>query len=450
MRIDSAVRGRLGQAWREIRGPTGREFSWLSASGQASALLSQVSVILIVRLLDEDVAGQIFFALALAATVLMILDPRLEDAIQRFVPVVRRSSGDTASFFWSLVALDAVIGVSVITLTGVCWAVGLLPVGDLLNPSYVFWAMAAGAISGAVGTIDAGFATTGNLSLLAKVRLITAAWNAVLGIVGLLIFGPLGFLVGSTIGSVCSLLVTAFVGRRLISPRSYSFSRFWHQRPAGLLRFTVKSSLATTLTSGGDNGVITVVGIFGGPTVVVFVKLAMAPGRFLLAVFSPIAAQLFPRLSELAAQHDRKAIAELCSRTTKKVGLAVGFVTAIGVITMPVLFPLIYGPEYSAAVVAAMLFLVASAIRASTGWSKVLALALGRPGVRLWEVGVEWGVLLLLTAVVSSLFGDPGTVAAALAMLAVLVAIASSMFWTWFSRSGRIAAKSGSSFTSQG
>lgn len=427
-RVVSYVRSQ----WRQLRRPAGREFSWLTGGSQVEVLLSQLAVILVVRMASEDEAGQLFFALAITATIFMLIDPRLEDAIQRYVPKLREEDSDYKSFFWTLVLLDVAIGIVAIAIAVAVWISGAIQPTELVNPTFLMLSVVINGTVAALGSLNAGFATSSRLTSLAKVRAVLALLSAVLSIGGLLLGGVTGFLIGSALASLAAIVVTATYCAKLMSPRGYSIRQFRTQCPKGIVPFTIKSSLATSLATGGDSGVLAVAGTSGGPGLVVFLKLAMAPGRFLYTAFSAIPAQAFPRISNLAAKQDLAGVAGLCTNVTRNVAGPIGVATVLGALAMPLVLPLVYGSEYFSASVAAIIFLIAGGIRASVAWSKVLPLAIGRPALRLVAVAAEAAAMVLAAWIIPQVVPTVAASTASIAVVATLTMAILAFLWLRF------------------
>ena len=191
----------------------------------------------------------------------------------------------------------------------------------------------------------------------------------------------------------------------------------------------MKSSLATSLAAGGDNAVTTVAGLAGGPDLVVLLKVAMAPGRFLLSLLSPLATQLFPRLSEQAAIPSWANVRVLCQRATRWALPSVSAAVICGWLFLPFALATVYGEQYRDAYLAAALFLTAMGLRALVVWSKVLPLAVGRPGLRLALLGVDAVVMIGASATVPRLAADPILASEALGGVALVLAAATCIFW---------------------
>ena len=89
---------------------------------------------------------------------------------------------------------------------------------------------------------------------------------------------------------------------------------------------------------------------------------------------------------------------------------------------MPWLVETIFGSEYSGAVDAARIILVAAAIQFALGWSKSLPVTIGRPRLRIVTHGLEALVVIPLVAVLGSEWGATGAAVAVLVATVVFAA----------------------------
>ena len=89
------------------------------------------------------------------------------------------------------------------------------------------------------------------------------------------------------------------------------------------------------------------------------------------------------------------------------------------VLAMPWLVEVVFGNEYSGAVDAARIVVVAAAIQFVLGWSKSLPVTIGRPRLRIVTHGLEALVVIPLVAVLGSEWGATG--AAVAVLIATLV-----------------------------
>ena len=421
MRARRAVLGEL------LRSARAREFSWLSASSQASAVLSLLTLLILVRNAPMAEVGQVVFAQAAAAIVFLICDPRFEDAVQRFFPLIATRSRDSAVvFYWRLARWDAALGLTVATIALLAWAVGALPESDVAKPAYLALAFVSTGAAGVVGTLHAAFAVTQRLTSLAQAMLALAVCNAVLMVCGALAGGGYGYLIGNLAGSCLQVGVLLVLCRRILpEPSSASPSRL----PPGLAHFLANTWTSSSLAVGYESGVLVLAGVGGGPSLAALLRVAQAPGRLLLTLFSPLATQAFPRLSLMAARGERQALLRLMTRSTRLVLGVSALVVPLGALLMRPALELLYGEDYAAASLAAVLLLVAGALRAAVIWGKVLPLAVGRPTLRLLAVLGESVVMLAGTAITAHIWTSATTIATAIAGLSVIVSCMLFGYW---------------------
>ena len=83
-------------------------------------------------------------------------------------------------------------------------------------------------------------------------------------------------------------------------------------------------------------------------------------------------------------------------------------------LAMPWLVETVFGSEYSGAVDAARIIVVAAAIQFALGWSKSLPVTIGRPRLRIVTHGLEALVVIPLVAVLGSEWGATGAAVAVL------------------------------------
>ena len=113
-------------------------------------------------------------------------------------------------------------------------------------------------------------------------------------------------------------------------------------------------------------------------------------------------------------------LAGLRAYTLVAVGLMVVAVPVF-LFAMPWLVETIFGSEYSGAVDAARIILVAAAIQFALGWSKSLPVTIGRPRLRIVTHGLEALVVIPLVALLGS---ERGATGAAVAVLVATVVFA--------------------------
>ncbi|MEV7968952.1 hypothetical protein AB0O34_23620 [Sphaerisporangium sp. NPDC088356] len=388
------------------RPPAGRHlrtFTSLAAAGLVEAVLSSLGLVALVRMTGTEISGQVIFAQSVASVCFLLCDPRLDNTVQRYVPLEERRTGQGFALFTRLLRWDLTIRVSAI---GVCLAVvmtarllGFVSTDLALMLALAFVARGSLAANGAV---RAAFPLANRLHDLGLLRLGCAILSFLLALAGLLAGGPLGYLIGQALGSVVTATVVGTLGtRRLRAEIGPSAAKV--PIPAGLVAFTVKATTGTALAEVSDSGILTVAGLLGGSTLVTIIKIASAPGRLYSTLVMPVASMLHPRLARAAAAGEERTLAR------RDLMRATALLTVAGVLTLLLVLPvigdalrLVYGREYTGIGAVAALLVAAACVKGMVCWSNVLPLALGRPGWRLAYLAAE-GVLLLGALLIADL-----------------------------------------------
>ena len=192
-------------------------------------------------------------------------------------------------------------------------------------------------------------------------------------------------------------------------------------RPLGedrreVISFTLASSIGTGVVSLRTTLVPLILGIVAGPTQVGLFRIAQTPQTGLSAASSPARLVLLTDQTR-AWERGRQTsvLAGLRTYTLVAVGLMVVAVPVF-LLAIPWLVETVFGSEYSGAVDAARITLVAAAIQFALGWTKSLPVTIGRPRLRIVTHGLEALVVIPLVALLGSEWGATG------AAVAVLVA----------------------------
>ncbi|MGW5667239.1 lipopolysaccharide biosynthesis protein [Micromonospora sp. NPDC003776] len=420
--------------WSRLRTRSFREFSWLSVNSQLSSVLSLLTTVLLARTVPLAEVGQVAFAQSVAVLIFLVLDPRFEDAVQRYVPLLRGESEARArAFFWRLLRWDVAMGLGVLALAWTLWWANGYPAISACRPEFLALALSAVGLGCALGTLGAGFAVTGGLASLGRLSFIGSLATAGVTAVATLRFGAAGYLAGAAIGAAVQVALLLPYCVRHLGLRALRAPLGGAQRalPPGLLRFIVGSSLSASLAAGTESGMLTVAGLGGGPELVAVLRIAGAPGRILLALCSPISAQAFPRLAALAAAGEGDQVRRLVGKLLRLILPVAVLSVAAGVLLMRPALGLTYGRQYEAVSAVAILFVVAGAIRMLIVWSKVLPLAVGRPGLRLASVAGESIPTIVAAFAIPRLASDVHGASLGIAGAAVAVAAGLGAFWIW-------------------
>ncbi|MEA3077485.1 MAG: hypothetical protein QOF60_2393 [Actinomycetota bacterium] len=377
-----------------------RQFGALSGANVATAALSFVALAVLAQRLTPAQLGRVVFAQSVAATAFAFLDPRLEDAVIRYVPIVGADDPVQARLLQSrALQLDLFIA-SIGVVVAVIVVAVFRPSSAVAVPTLLVLALVANWAQAPLGTASAAFAVSDRLELLGWLTVVMSLGSTALAIAGLFISGASGYLLGVLAGNLLVTCVVGVVGLELVR-RSYPGDGPRAPLPAGLLRFTAVSSLASSLTTATDRLPLAVIGVVGGPVMLAQFRVASAPGRLTATAFSPLSSISFPVFSRALAERDVDGARRHLRRVVMMGGmLAVGVVVGAAIL-LPSLIPALFGSTYKSVATAATLLVVAAALRGLVVWSKVLPLALGRPTVRVIALLMDGAGLLAVTATLS-------------------------------------------------
>lgn len=411
--------------------------SWLSFAAVVESVLSVVGTVVLVRTVGLGPTGMVILAQSFVALAFVVVDPRLEDALQRYVPLIAATR--TTAVRWvvrRLVNIDMIVGVASAML--LMLAVSTIPLGQWLgvDARYLLLASVAAGLGAAQGTLAACFAVTDRLPELAKLRcagsgLVTAAAST-----AAVISGPVAYLAVLAVGQAVITLLLATRARGHVRAAWPGGDRV--SLPPGFVRFTALSSVATSAALGSESAVVTVAGVLGGPPVAAGLKIATAPARLLFTAIAPLWSVMFPRLSRHAAAGDVRRVRTVCLHSSALILVGSLPVIAVAVAFLPVLLVWVYGASASVFGWTAVVAIAVYALKAASGWSKVMPLAVGRPGWKLGMTTAEGVVLIVaLVVVVPMLAADTaGTVMVVLVCQAAIAAAATCGWLILLSRLG--------------
>jgi O-antigen/teichoic acid export membrane protein len=178
--------------------------------------------------------------------------------------------------------------------------------------------------------------------------------------------------------------------------------------------FVVQSSVATGVISLRTTLVPVLLGIVASPTQVGLFRIAQTPQTGLTAASSPARLVL---LTEQTRDWERGRQAGVLAGI-RKYTLGAGAVMIVAVpvffLTMPWLVEKVFGEEYTGAVDAARVVLLAAAIQFAIGWTKTLPVTIGRPQLRIVTHGVETLVVIPLVIGLGAEWGATGAAVAVL------------------------------------
>ena len=222
-------------------------------------------------------------------------------------------------------------------------------------------------------------------------------------------YGVTQAVIGVVIAQV--LTTVSILGIGLASLRQFPVRRAGsaRRRPRGRsCRFVIQSAAYTGLISVRTWIAPLTLGIVRTPNEVGLFRAAQMPQNGLAAVSSPLRMIL---LSEQTRdwEHGRPEVVIAGIRRYVAGSAAIAALALVPVLlTIPWLIRILFGPDYSGAVSAARLILVAAAIQLVFSWTKTFPVTIGRPGLRLIAHGVETVVMLPLIIVFGKEWGVTG------------------------------------------
>lgn len=408
-----------------------RTFGSLTVAGQVEAALSLATTAALVRQVGGAEAGQVLFVQSLATVWFLLWDPRLEDAQQRFVPAEElRGAGRGTQLYHRLVRLDFASGL-LATIVGVVVAFAAAAAGWL--PAELLWLLVPAVLGAGVatpaGSASAGYALTGQLFRLGTVRLALAVFGCLVTLTGLLVAGPVGYLTATVVTGLVSTIVLTIGAVRQVREACGPPAAEPVALPPGLVPFLVKTSATGSVSAASESGVSVLAGVFGGPTLVTYLKVATSMARLFITIVSPVAAQLYPRLALAGAHGRRTAVMRDALRSSALTGAVGALAVAVAAPLTGLLLGLVYGPEYTVLSTAAVVLLAGAALRGTVIWGKVLPTALGFPGVRLAFLTAEGVCQLAVLVAVTQFWTGPERMALAYASGLLCLLALSTACW---------------------
>jgi O-antigen/teichoic acid export membrane protein len=244
-------------------------------------------------------------------------------------------------------------------------------------------------------------------------------------------FGVEEAIVGLVLGQAAASLAVGSAGlaffRRLPAAQPEALAE---DRPE-IVRFVVRSSIATGLVSLRGSIVPLLLGIVTSPTQVGYFRVAQSPQTGLSALSSPVRLIMLTEQTRDWEAGATDAVFAAIRRFT--VGAALLMLVSVPpvYVFMPDLVRLVYGSPYSPASNAARLMLLAGAIQLVVAWTKSFPVSIGRPGLRILTHGIETLVVIPLVLVLGGIWDATGAGAATLIATGVFTVV-------WLAALGRI------------
>ncbi|CAN5205738.1 hypothetical protein BH09ACT13_BH09ACT13_07470 [soil metagenome] len=234
--------------------------------------------------------------------------------------------------------------------------------------------------------------------------------------------GVTAALVAMVVAQAISTAAVSVVGLAALRRFPHAPARALDEDVPGIRSFVLQSSVATGVISLRSTLVPLVLGVVGGPTQVGLLRVGQTPQTGLAAASSP--ARLVLLTEQTRDWEGGRHSSVLAGIRKYTVGAGALMVVAVPVffLAMPWLVETVFGAEYTGAVDAARIVLLAAAIQFAIGWTKSLPVTIGRPQLRIVTHGLETIVVIPLVAVLGAEWGATGAAAAVLASTVVFAA----------------------------
>jgi O-antigen/teichoic acid export membrane protein len=251
------------------------------------------------------------------------------------------------------------------------------------------------------------------------------AGSAGLRLLAIVIAAPLG--VTETLGAIVvaqavATVAISFVGvvalRRFPSARARELG----EDVPDIRSFVIQSSVATGVVSARTTLVPLVLGVVAGPVQVGLFRIAQTPQAGLAAASSPARLMMLTEQTRDWEQGERGSVLAGVRSYSKWAGALMVAAVPGFFLAMPWLVDTVFGSEYSGAVDAARVVLLAGAIHFAMGWTKSLPVTIGRPRLRIVTHGLETLVAIPLVVVLGAEWGATGAAVAVLASTIVFAA----------------------------
>jgi O-antigen/teichoic acid export membrane protein len=236
-------------------------------------------------------------------------------------------------------------------------------------------------------------------------------------------FGVTEAMLGLVAAQVVATAVTGWVGWEAFRRFPSAPERSLGEDRADVRTFVAYSSVATGMISLRTTLAPLLLGIVSNTTQVGLLRVAQAPQTGLTSLSSPVRLILLTEQTRDWERGDRHGVLRGVRMYTAAGTVLMVIAVPLFILLMPWLVRVVFGTDYTDAVAAARIALVAAAIQFAYGWTKSFPVSIGRPNLRILTHGVETAVLLPLTALFGAAWGVTGAALAMLFSTVVFVAL---------------------------
>lgn len=242
---------------------------------------------------------------------------------------------------------------------------------------------AAFVLRALTGTSHAVLASLGKFSVIAKMELATSCVRVGL-VIGLVLVGyqVAGVIWGNALAMGVTGLLYGGIAFALVQ-ETWGMSWLkgnWHAlkgRRREVFCFLAYTDLNALLGMIPKQLDIVILGYFRGPTEAGYYRLARSLAGVVGYLVGPLQSVTYPELARLWGLGNREALRQKVRQLALHVGAPLGLIALGSILLVPFLLPLLVGPSYIPAVIAAQFLLVGSAIWLGFFWLRPLYFAKG-------------------------------------------------------------------------
>jgi O-antigen/teichoic acid export membrane protein len=234
--------------------------------------------------------------------------------------------------------------------------------------------------------------------------------------------GPTATLAAIVVAQAVSSAIVSVAGIAALRHFPFARERGLGEDAAIIRSFVVQSTIATGVISLRSTLVPLVLGLVSSPTQVGLFRIAQTPQTGLAAVSSPARLVLLTEQTRDWEHGRRISVLDGIRKYTVGAGALMVVAVPVFFVAMPWLVETIFGEQYSGAVAAARIGLLAAAIQFAIGWTKSLPVTVGRPQLRIVTHGLESLVVIPLAAILGYEWGVTGAAVAVLVSTLVFAA----------------------------
>lgn len=382
-----------------------------------------IATIVAARVLGLEQFGVFATALAAVGFFQVLLDLTVEESLTKygFRYVAAEDWGRLRRLFRQMLLLKIVGGALATAILVV-----LAPVADtIFGEDGVGAALLAAALLPLVQSAENVGATALLLHSRYDLRGAYQAGSAALRLVAIVVGAQYGVTeaLGAMVVAQCvSTAAVSVVGVAALRRFPRAPARPLGEDASGIRSFVLQSSLATGVISLRTTLVPVVLGIVAGPTQVGLFRIAQTPQTGLAAASSPARLMLLTEQTRDWEGGRHVSVLDGIRKYTLGAGALMAVAVPIFFVAMPWLVEAVFGKEYTGAVEAARIVLLAAAIQFAIGWTKSLPVTIGRPQLRIVTHGLETLVVIPLVVVLGTEWGATGAAVAVLVSTLVFAA----------------------------